>query len=240
MRRRQLSAFTNIFARSGYCVRVASTNGVRRGPGRPPNPTRARERQRTLTEAAALEFAEKGYHKASITDITQRAGVGRGTFYLYFDTKRDALDAVIDNYFQRTVAAVNDTSELLGDAVDFHQYLRTVFTRLFDMLDNSPEIMQVILREGLLDSAMTKRMFGILDLAESVNTAIIERARADGAITSAVDSTFLAHAITGLSMAATLKAIRGELAGDAREAYIGSFIELVRAMTTIPPTLANS
>lgn len=58
---------------------MASTNGDRRGPGRPPNPQRARERQRTLTEAAALEFAEKGYHKASITDITQRAGVGRGT-----------------------------------------------------------------------------------------------------------------------------------------------------------------
>ncbi|SIH57316.1 Transcriptional regulator (TetR/AcrR family) [Mycobacteroides abscessus subsp. abscessus] len=67
---------------------MASTSSGRRGPGRPPNPARARERQRALTEAAALEFAEKGYHKASITDITQRAGVGRGTFYLYFDTKR--------------------------------------------------------------------------------------------------------------------------------------------------------
>lgn len=176
---------------------MSSTNGDRRGPGRPPNPQRARERQRTLTEAAALEFAEKGYHKASITDITQRAGVGRGTFYLYFDTKRDALDAVIDSYFQRTLAAVNDTSDLSGNAGDFEQHLRTVFTRLFDMLDNSPEILQVILREGLLDSAMTKRMFGILDLIESVNITIIEQARADGTITSAVDATFLAHAITG-------------------------------------------
>lgn len=219
---------------------MASTNGDRRGPGRPPNPQRARERQRTLTEAAALEFAEKGYHKASITDITQRAGVGRGTFYLYFDTKRDALDAVIDSYFQRTLAAVNDTSDLSGKAGDFEQHLRTVFTRLFDMLDNSPEIMQVILREGLLDSAMTKRMFGILDLIESVNITIIEQARADGTITSAIDAAFLAHAITGLSMAATLKAVRGELAGDARQAYIDSFIELVRSITTVPPALANS
>lgn len=151
---------------------MASTSSGRRGPGRPPNPARARERQRALTEAAALEFAEKGYHKASITDITQRAGVGRGTFYLYFDTKRDVLDAVIDSYFQRTV-----------------------FTRLFDMLDNSPEIMQVILREGLLDTAMTKRMFGILDLIEAINVTIIEQAVMDGAITAAVDIPFLAHAI---------------------------------------------
>ncbi|SLJ16702.1 transcriptional regulator [Mycobacteroides abscessus subsp. abscessus] len=176
---------------------MASTSSGRRGPGRPPNPARARERQRALTEAAALEFAEKGYHKASITDITQRAGVGRGTFYLYFDTKRDVLDAVIDSYFQRTVAAVNDTSDLLGNASDFELHLRTVFTRLFDMLDNSPEIMQVILREGLLDTAMTKRMFGILDLIEAINVTIIEQAVMDGAITAAVDIPFLAHAITG-------------------------------------------
>ncbi|SKW03406.1 Transcriptional regulator (TetR/AcrR family) [Mycobacteroides abscessus subsp. massiliense] len=87
---------------------------------------------------------------------------------------------MIDSYFQRTLAAVNDTSDLSGNAGDFEQHLRTVFTRLFDMLDNSPEILQVILREGLLDSAMTKRMFGILDLIESVNITIIEQARADG------------------------------------------------------------
>ncbi|QSN10371.1 TetR/AcrR family transcriptional regulator [Mycobacteroides abscessus subsp. abscessus] len=219
---------------------MASTSSGRRGPGRPPNPARARERQRALTEAAALEFAEKGYHKASITDITQRAGVGRGTFYLYFDTKRDVLDAVIDSYFQRTVAAVNDTSDLLGNASDFELHLRTVFTRLFDMLDNSPEIMQVILREGLLDTAMTKRMLGILDLIEAINVTIIEQAVMDGAITAAVDIPFLAHAITGLSMAATLKAIRGELEGDAREAYIGSFIQLVRTATTGSTPVANS
>lgn len=216
---------------------MASTSSGRRGPGRPPNPARARERQRALTEAAALEFAEKGYHKAS---ITQRAGVGRGTFYLYFDTKRDVLDAVIDSYFQRTVAAVNDTSDLLGNAGDFELHLRTVFTRLFDMLDNSPEIMQVILREGLLDTAMTKRMFGILDLIEAINVTIIEQAVMDGAITAAVDVPFLAHAITGLSMAATLKAIRGELEGAAREAYISSFIQLVRTATTGSTPVANS
>ncbi len=108
------------------------------------------------------------------------------------------------------------------------------------MLDNSPEIMQVILREGLLDTAMTKRMFGILDLIEAINMTIIEQAVTDGAISPAVDAPFLAHAITGLSMAATLKAIRGELAGDAREAYIDSFIQLVRAATTGSAPVANS
>lgn len=219
---------------------VVTSEGRRRGPGRPPDPERARERLRTLTEAAALEFAEKGYHKASITDITRRAGVGRGTFYLYFDTKRDALDAVIDNYVQKTIDTVNDTSDLRGAAGDLDLHLRTVFNRLFDMLDNSPEIAHVILREGLLDSAMTRRMFGLIDLLEAINVTIIEQAVADGAIVSAVDIPFLAHAITGLSMAATLKVIRGDLTAEARASYIGSFIQLVRAATTNSAPLASS
>ncbi len=79
---------------------------------------------------------------------------------------------MIDSYFQRTLAAVKDTSDLSGNAGDFEQHLRTVFTSLFDMLDNSPEIMKVILREGLLDSAMTKRMLGILDLIESTEPIV--------------------------------------------------------------------
>ena len=36
-------------------------------------------------------FAAHGYHEASVSRITERAGVGQGTFYLYFDTKLDDL-----------------------------------------------------------------------------------------------------------------------------------------------------
>ncbi|MGH3723979.1 MAG: TetR/AcrR family transcriptional regulator [Mycobacterium sp.] len=219
---------------------MVTTDGQRRGPGRPPDPERARERLRTLTEATALEFGEKGYHKASITDITRRAGVGRGTFYLYFDTKRDALDAVIDSYFEKTIETVNDANDLPGISDDLELHLHTVFNRLFDLLDNSPEIARVILREGLLDSEMTMRMFGILDLVEAFNVTMIKKAIDDGAITTTVDVHFLAHAITGLSMAASVKAIRGELPADAREAYIRSYIQLVRAMMTDAVPHANS
>lgn len=214
---------------------VADTEGERRGPGRPPDPARARERRRALTDAAALEFAEKGYYKAGITGITRRAGVGRGTFYLYFDTKRDALDAVIDGYFQKAVAMVNDTSELSGPAGDLEHHLESVFDRMFAMLDTSPELVHVILREGLLDAAMTKRMFGMLDLVESVNATIIEQAIAGGTVSSTVDVRFLAHAITGLSMAAALKAFRGQLGADVRAQYIRSFVELVRIASESAP-----
>ena len=41
-----------------------------------------------LIEAAESVFAEFGYHDASIVKITEAAGVGQGTFYLYFASRR--------------------------------------------------------------------------------------------------------------------------------------------------------
>ena len=51
----------------------------------------ASARARRLLEAAENVFAELGYHDASIVKITEAAGVGQGTFYLYFASKKDDL-----------------------------------------------------------------------------------------------------------------------------------------------------
>lgn len=52
-----------------------------------PKTKRGRETLNRIVSAAAQEFYEKGYHNASINDITRRAGVASGTFYVYFDGK---------------------------------------------------------------------------------------------------------------------------------------------------------
>lgn len=48
---------------------------------------RGRETLNRLLSSAAQVFYEKGYHNASINDITRFSGVDSGTFYLYFDGK---------------------------------------------------------------------------------------------------------------------------------------------------------
>ncbi len=48
-----------------------------------------------LLAAAEAVFGEKGFHDASIHDITQAAGIGQGTFYFYFPGKLELLRAVV-------------------------------------------------------------------------------------------------------------------------------------------------
>ena len=52
-----------------------------------PRTQRGRATLNNILSAAAQVIYEKGYHAASINDITSLAGVASGTFYVYFDGK---------------------------------------------------------------------------------------------------------------------------------------------------------
>ncbi len=66
-----------------------------------PRTARGLKTKRKLLDAAALEFGEKGFHEASITGITQRAGTALGSFYTYFDSKEELFSALVKDMSAR-------------------------------------------------------------------------------------------------------------------------------------------
>ncbi|MBN2282858.1 MAG: MerR family transcriptional regulator [Deltaproteobacteria bacterium] len=56
-------------------------------------------RREEIIKAAISLFREKGYENTSITDIVDRARVGRGTFYLNFDNKEELFIECADKIF---------------------------------------------------------------------------------------------------------------------------------------------
>lgn len=53
------------------------------------------ERRREIVDTAARLFAQKGYGQCSVNDILNAIGIAKGTFYHYFKSKEEVLDAVI-------------------------------------------------------------------------------------------------------------------------------------------------
>jgi AcrR family transcriptional regulator len=53
--------------------------------------SRGEQTRRALLQAASRLFAENGYHNTSVPDIVREAGVGHGTFYEYFASRRAIL-----------------------------------------------------------------------------------------------------------------------------------------------------
>lgn len=66
-----------------------------------------REKEESLYTAAYDLFTVKGIHDTAINEIVKRAGVAKGTFYLYFKDKYDVLEKII----------LNKSTEILSKAI---------------------------------------------------------------------------------------------------------------------------
>jgi AcrR family transcriptional regulator len=56
---------------------------------------RQARREQVLRHAKRI-FARKGYHRTNVADIIGRARIARGTFYLYFQNKRDLFEELLE------------------------------------------------------------------------------------------------------------------------------------------------
>ncbi len=76
--------------------------------------TRSPNRRQQLLDTAALVFARKGYHNATVADVIEAADIARGTFYLYFDSKRTLFAELLDRFLlalRDSIRGIDVTSE---------------------------------------------------------------------------------------------------------------------------------
>ena len=62
-------------------------------------------RHRIMREAAS-EFARLGFDQANINVIAEQSGIGKGTIYLYFESKRDLFLSMLRSIAQEQLAAI--------------------------------------------------------------------------------------------------------------------------------------
>ncbi|MDA0799663.1 MAG: TetR/AcrR family transcriptional regulator [Chloroflexi bacterium] len=87
------------------------------------------DRKEQILAAARAVFDEKGYDKATVSDIVRRAGVAQGTFYLYFESKRDAI---IDLARQPMEQILTRMDSAMGSATSFEELLRAALRIAFE------------------------------------------------------------------------------------------------------------
>lgn len=54
------------------------------------------ERKNEIIDTATVLFVERGYDRCSVNDILNSIGIAKGTFYHYFKSKEDVLDAAVE------------------------------------------------------------------------------------------------------------------------------------------------
>ncbi|MEO6941917.1 MAG: TetR/AcrR family transcriptional regulator [Terrimesophilobacter sp.] len=98
--------------------------------------TRAR-----LLEAAERVFAESGYGDASIVRITEAAGVAQGTFYLYFTSKLEIFEELIEDLNRRVRHAMTEAASGAKSRIEQE---RAGFRGFFEFTSSHPALYRIV------------------------------------------------------------------------------------------------
>ena len=166
--------------------------------GKQPRTERGRKTLRKLLDAAALEFGEKGFHEASISGITSRAGMALGSFYTYFDSKDSLFRALVNDLSGRVGI---EAGMALAESRDALGSERAAFSAFFDFAREHQEIYRSIDEAEFVDPASFRQHY------ESAAQRIHERLRrgmASGELRDDLDEAS-AWAIMGMNVFLGLK-----------------------------------
>ncbi|MDO5499953.1 MAG: TetR/AcrR family transcriptional regulator [Propionibacteriaceae bacterium] len=106
-----------------------------------PRTARGTATKEKLLAAAEQVFGQLSYHDASIVKITEAAGVAMGTFYLYFDSKLQIFEELVEDLNRRVRRAM---SEAAVDAPDRLAAERAGFRAFFAFTEQHPGLYRVI------------------------------------------------------------------------------------------------
>ena len=119
----------------------------------------AEERRNQLVDAALRLFAEKGFDKTTIKDLSEAVGVAQGLIYHYFGSKEELLFAAVDRHgflpeLRRVLAA---SYERPADEV-----LPEIAGDFYALLEEKRDLVRVFFRESQTNPEVGKRLVDII------------------------------------------------------------------------------
>ena len=105
-------------------------------PAAPKWRRRKQERPGDIIAAALGVFAEKGFAGARMEEIARRAGISKGTLYLYFETKEDMFRAVVREVVVPNIEAVQKA--VIAADLPLPAMIRTLLPRFAEIATTVP------------------------------------------------------------------------------------------------------
>lgn len=160
----------------------------------PTTPRGQRTRQKLLDAAEAV-FGELGFHNAGIVEITQRADVALGTFYLYFPDKKAIFQDLVRTLNTRLRGAIRDQIRGLDDRLEQEV---AGFDTFFEFVRKHRNLYRVILQAETVDEELFRWHYRTL--ADGYIRGL-RRAQAAGQVRTDLEPEALAYSLMGMAEA---------------------------------------
>ncbi|HYL59604.1 MAG TPA: TetR/AcrR family transcriptional regulator [Candidatus Acidoferrales bacterium] len=107
---------------------------------------RQARRAQVLRHAKRI-FARKGYHRTNVADIISRARIARGTFYLYFQNKKDLFEELLEQVVTELTLRIQRLRVGAGEPHPVEQ-LRANLNRVLDFVLAERELTDILLNHS--------------------------------------------------------------------------------------------
>lgn len=155
---------------------IPSEDGALTRSSRKPLTARGELTRQKLLSAAEHEFGEKGFHTASVSSITRRAGVAQGTFYIYYESKEQILGELVRFMSRKLRHALSDATRGIQDRFEVERVGLITFLRL---AIEDKNLYRVVLESQFIDESIYRDYYEHLAQAYTVR---LERAQQAGQI----------------------------------------------------------
>ena len=114
------------------------------------------ERREEILDAATDLFAETAIRDADTQDLAERLGVGKGTIYRYFPSKRELFLAAVDRVMRRLRASDRRGDRGVDDPLD---RVEAAIRAYLDFFAEHPEYVELLIQERALFKDRTTPTF---------------------------------------------------------------------------------
>lgn len=90
--------------------------------------------KRKVFESAALLFGQYDFDEVSVDNIVETAGVAKGTFYIYFDSKDALIASFLSDYVGRVDMDYKNHLDSLPDGTTSSDMLLSLISKIADVL----------------------------------------------------------------------------------------------------------
>jgi AcrR family transcriptional regulator len=182
---------------------------------------------------ALLLFAEKGYHRTSISDIIAKASVARGTFYNYFHSKRDLFEELLEGLFETVSRAAAPI--VVGEAREVHAQVRGNIAALCaTLVANLPKARVLLVQTGGLDAEANAQLRDFYDRVLARLQAAIEAGQ-DRGFVRAGNPSVLATCVLGMVKETLYQSLLGTRRPQIEEVADEVYAVLARGLLVAAP-----
>jgi len=154
-----------------------------------------------IIDAALDEFADHSYHQARVSNIVKKAGIAKGSFYQYFEDKKEIFKYIIDIMGEKKLKYLKDVIKKQAE-MDFFDFLEELYKEGINFAKDHPRLNKI--GNKLFSDSNSEIFEEIMDINKNKSIYfyenILNKGIDNGEIDPQIDIKLTAHLLTKINI----------------------------------------